>query len=268
MLKTDCICKVLIYSLFLARARSRSTEVVVRTRPAALRTGSVPQDWRTPLSEVKSRTYLASLRQLETSYAMFSVNLDEALGFRRGGRIAKAYQVLSVSPALCHRLTDPMAILLRSMSVHAKHFGTAPNLAPLDPANFQCSRNQRTARFNGIFSKILLSRRSQFLHKISALTELVETLASSFLTAAEELAEGTSTEPDHDWEILDATHYDLNTCFREIAVLLKSFLHALPEGQIQAFQATLQKQNLASRGSELPSQRHLVHRRMTLIKGQ
>ena len=104
----------------------------MRTRPSSLRNGSVSQDWRTPLSSDKSHAYLHILHRLETSYAMFSVNLDEALGLRRYGRVDKAQQVLTVSSALCQRLTAPLNSLLRSMLFHARHASMAPNLASLD----------------------------------------------------------------------------------------------------------------------------------------
>ena len=107
-----------------------------------------------------------TLRGLETSYAMFSVNLDEAIGLRRNGRLVKAHQALSVTPALCKRLADPLLHLLRAMLSHAKHFRIAPSLSPLDPENFQQAKSRRAANFNGICSRIFLSQRSQFLHKI------------------------------------------------------------------------------------------------------
>jgi len=228
----------------------------------------VSQDWRSPLVGDKSHTYLEILHRLETCYAMFSVNLDEALGLRRDGRVAKAQQVLSVSSALCQRLSFPLNSLLHSMLLHARHFGTAPNLASLDPQNFQNSRSQRVARFNSVFSKVLLTRRSQFLHKISTLTELVEELATNFLGASEEILAGDSFDTDCDWDVLDASHYDLNTCLRESVVLFKSFLHALPESQLQEFHNTFQERTACSE-EFLPTQnRYLVHRRMATIKGQ
>jgi hypothetical protein len=208
------------------------------------------------------------MNRLETSYAMFSVNLDEALGMRRLGRLAKAYQVLSVSSALCLRLTSPLENLLRAMLRHAKHFGTTPNLAPLDPRNFRCSRNQRTARFNGLFSKVPLTRKSQFLHKISTLTELVLELSTSFAESVDGLAEGTSLHPEKEWETLDACHYDLNTCLREAVVVLKSFYHALPASQLEQFESLLRTSPVGSPSSLPIRARNLVHRRMTLIKGQ
>lgn len=238
----------------------------MRFLPAQVRVGSVSQDWRKPLSSDKSRTYLSSLHVLETAYAVFSVNLDEAFGLRRYGRTAKAYQVLSVAPALCRRLASPLNCLLCAMLDHAKHFGTTPNLAPLDPDNFQNSRSQRVARFNDLFSKVLLTRRSQFLHKISALSDLVDELNSSFESTADELCEEHSLRPERDWELLDSVHYDLNTCLRETDVLFKSFLHALPDVQLSDFAA-----NLHARSSSVPSlahARHLAHRRMAFLKGQ
>jgi len=199
---------------------------------------------------------------------MFSVNLDEALGLRRCGRIAKAQQVLSVSSALCQRLSTPLVSLLRAMLLHARHASTAPNLAPLDPQNFQNTRSQRVARLNGVFSKVLLTRRSQFLHKISTVSELVEELTSRFLASSEEILEGDLMHPDAEWEVLDASHYDLNTCLRESVVLFKSFLHALPENQLQEFLSTVQEQTACTEGYIPAKARYLVHRRMAAIKGQ
>ena len=240
----------------------------MRTRPSSLRNGSVSQDWRTPLSSDKSHAYLHILHRLETSYAMFSVNLDEALGLRRYGRVDKAQQVLTVSSALCQRLTAPLNSLLRSMLFHARHASMAPNLASLDAQNFQNARSQRVARFNSVFSRVLLTRRSQFLHKISTLTELVEELGSNFLASSEEILGGDSVHPDGEWEVLDASHYDLNTCLRETVVLFKSFLHALPERQLQEFLSTLQEQTASAEGCVPAKARYLVHRRMAAIKGQ
>lgn len=233
-----------------------------------LRVGSVSQDWRSPLPSQKSRTYLDTLRGLETSYAMFSVNLDEAIGFRREGRLGKAQQALSVTPALCKRLADPLLTLLRAMLVHAKHFRIIPNLSPLDPENFQQARSRRAANFNGICSRIFLSQRSQFLHKISTLVELVENLNESFCNAVEELNDPSTLQVEREWELLDGSHYDLNTCLRESIVLLKCFLLALPDEQLLEFSSALNGTPVPSSSPLLAPRRHLAHRRMTLLKGQ
>ena len=236
--------------------------------PAQIRTSSVSQDWRRTLSCEKSRIYLNSLRVLETAYAMFSVNLDEAFGMRRNGRTHKAYQVLSVAPALCRRVTSPLHSLLCAMLEHAKHFGTTSNLAPLDPENFQSLRSQRVARFNDLLSRILFTRKSQFLHKISALADLVDELDSSFESTSEELCERQSLRPERDWELLDSVHYDLNTCLRETVVLFKSFLHALPEAQLNEFETAHRARSSAAHVSAVARPRHFAHRRIAFLKGQ
>lgn len=234
------------------------------------RSESVSFDWRTPLSHAKNQAYLSTLHRLETSYCMFSVNLDEAIGMRRGGRVSKAYQVLTVAPALCNKLTFPLLALLRTMTLHARHFGTAPNLASLDPDNFQSSKSQRVARFSSVLSHVLLTRRSQFLYKISALAELVEDLGTGFSSAAEELHECAIHNPDRYWELLDAAHYDLNTCLREAVVLMKCFLLAMPEKQVAEFQTTLHRESHQVRATSwVPALvRNLAHRRLAPLKGQ
>ena len=230
--------------------------------------GSVSQDWRSPLSSEKSITYRHTLHRLETSYAMFSVNLDEAIGFRRNGCVNKACMALSVTPTLCKRLAGNVQVLLRAMLAHGKHFGTAPNISPLDPGNFQDSRSRRAAGFNGLCSRLLLSRPSRFLHKITTLLELVEDLEKTFSSAASELTDSVSLQPEREWDLLDAAHYDINTCLREAIVLLKCFLMALPEKEIAEFNAALQKQAFAPVPSLFVPRRHLAHRRMAPLKGQ
>jgi hypothetical protein len=220
-----------------------------------------------PLKGSKSHIYFSCVEHLETIYGMFSVNLDEALGMRRNGHEPKAYQVLSVAPALCGRFARPLASLLGVMLEHAKHFGIAPNLSPLDAGNFQNSRSQRVALFSGLVSRVLLTRKSQFVHKISALGDLVGELGEQFESTATDLASGDSLHNDRDWELLDSIHYDLNTCLREAVVLFKSFLHALPEQELAGFQAMLDRQ-CASTSAAYSRDHDLAHRRMAFLKGQ
>jgi hypothetical protein len=151
---------------------------------------------------------------------------------------------------------------------HAKHFGTAPNLLPLDPDNFQHSRSQRVARFSELFNRILLTRKSQFLHKMSALSDLVDELDWGFESLIEGLCEGQTLYPERDWELLASVHYDLNTCFREAVVLFKSFLHALPEAQLADFESNLHQRSFTPCAPAGVPSRHLAHRRMAFLKGQ
>jgi hypothetical protein len=114
---------------------------------------------------------------------------------------------------------------------------------------------------------VLLSHRLQFLHKVSTLEEMVVDLGKDFRRAADDLAEGASLNPLKMWADVDADHYDLNTCLREAIVVFKSFLIALPEGQLGAFQATVLEQS-QPRESGGSSHRVIRHRRMTVIAGE
>lgn len=236
--------------------------VRVRTLP------SVQDDWRAWLPEEKAQVFTAYVEQLESVYTMFSVALNEAMELRRTGSLAKSYQAVFVTPGLCSRLAVRLGALLRALSEHAKHYGTIPNAAPLDPANFKGTKEQRTARMSDLLSRVLLTQRSQFLHKIGTLEEMVADLRKDFRQAADDLASGASAQPNADWEAVDATHYDLNTCLRECIVLLKSFLLVLPEDQLGAFQKTIRAQVQAPEPGALPRQHLLRRRRMVSIEGQ
>jgi hypothetical protein len=208
-------------------------------QPAIRRNSSVIQDWNSSLSTAHDQSFFRVARHLETAYAMWSVNLDEAFSFRRTGRSSHASDLLGVSPALCYRLSHPLLGSLRAMLFHAQHFGTAPNLVPLAAYNFLLPSSQRAARINSLFSKLLLTSKSQFQYKISTILELVADLSDSYIRISGELSDGSSMEQDLDWQSLEDVHYDLNTCLRESIVLLKCFLVALPDGQLAEFNLSL-----------------------------
>jgi hypothetical protein len=240
-----------------------------RARVSSARGMSVKDDWRAWLPEEKNRVFCSYVRQLELSYNILSIALDEALELRQCGKFSKASQTAGVTPELCTRFANTLVALLWSLSEHAKHYGTIPNAAPLDPANFQGSRGQRVARLNSLLCHVLFSERSQFLYKISTLGEMVEDLSQDFCSAAAEIGGSTAMISDALWSAVDEAHYDLNTCLRETIVLLKSFLMALPDSELAAFQATVCVQMGVSRPKKLSlSQRLFRHRRVPQIAGE
>lgn len=230
---------------------------------------SVKDDWRAWLPEEKERVFQSYVRELEASYSMLSVLLNEAIELRLSGRLGMACQVVCVTPELCERFARPLAALLWALSEHAKHYGTIPNAAPLDPSNFLGARGQRAARLNALLSRVMLTQRAQFLYKINNLGEMVEDLHQDYCTAASELAAGTSVEPTLEWQAVDTAHYDLNTCLREAIVLLKSFLKVLPEDQLAAFESTVLIQMSVLKASKQPgTPRPIRNGRMARIAGK
>ena len=235
-----------------------------QTRPPLSRGRSVQQDWRTCLPEEKALVFQEHERHLESLYNMFSVSLNEAIELKLAGLRAKALSAISMSSQLCERLTRPLAGTLRALHDHAKHYGTVPNTAPLDPENYLGLRGQRSARMGGLLDRVLFSHRLQFLHKVSTLQEMVEDLDRDFRNIADDLAAGLCTDPERGWNEMDLGHYDLNTCLRETIVLFKSFLVVLPAGQLGDFEKTVNSQCHFSSAELLVPH----HRRMSAFAGQ
>ncbi len=206
----------------------------------------VQNDWRAWLPEAKARVFQDLERDMENAYAMFSVALDEAISLRQKGHLGKARQAVAVSGALSRMLSQPLAAMLRALDTHARHYGTLPHTDPLNPDNFRGMRCQRTARMSELLSLVLLTERSQFLHKIHTLLEMTKDAERDYAEAAREVSEGTGTgagtAPREAWLALEELHYDLNTCFRESVVVLKSFLRALPEEELADFETEARRQ--------------------------
>jgi len=220
------------------------------------------------LPEAKAKVFDRQVHQLESNYVMLSVSLDEAIELRQLGQPVKSLQAVAITSGLCKLLTQTLAGLLRALSEHAKHYGIIPNAAPLDPANFQGHRGQRSARMSSLLNHVLLSQRVQFLHKVSTLEEMVEDLGKDYRSAADGLAEGVSLNPNKMWDEVDTDHYDLNTCLREAIVVFKSFLIALPENQLDAFQGTVRLQSRPQEAGVGSRQNVIRHRRITAIAGE
>lgn len=238
-----------------------------RLHPSSARGMTVKDDWRAWLPEEKDQVFRSYVRQLEISYNMLSVSLDEALELRQGGRVDQASLAVCVASDLCNRFAHPLVALLWSLGDHAKHYGTIPNAAPLDPANFQGARGQRAARVSGLLCRVLFSERTQFLSKLGTLGEMVDDLNHDFCAAAKEITCSDVEDSGSRWQAVDAAHYDLNTCLREAIVLLKSFLMALPHDEVHPFQTTVQMQMGVSKPKKQTlSQRLMRHRRMAPVQ--
>jgi len=229
---------------------------------------SVERDWRAWLPQEQEKVFRTYVQQLESNYTMLSVSLNEALELRQEQRVGQSLQAVRFSSELCLLLTRSLGGLLRALYEHAKHYGTVPNAASLDPANFQGPRSQKSARLSSLLSHVLFSHRLRFLHKVTILFEMVEDLGADYRLCAADLSSETSLDPGRVWEVVDTDHYDLNTCLREAIVLLKSFLLVLPADQIGAFQQTILEQSEPRQTEVQTRPQGIRHRRMTPIAGQ
>jgi hypothetical protein len=236
--------------------------------PSPARGSSVQQDWRAWLPEDKAIVFRQYEKNLETLYIMFSVALNEALEMKRAGCLPKARQMLGMTAELCTLLTAPLAGMLRALYDHAKHYGMVPSAAPLDAANFRGSKGQHSARMSGLLNRVLFSQRVQFLHKVSTVLEIVENSDTDFRTVALELVDGLSTDPESAWAEVVADHYDINTCLREMLILLKSFLVALPASQLSAFQRAVGELSEAPNPTLVAPQPAVRHRRIAAFAGE
>jgi hypothetical protein len=129
----------------------------------------------------------------------------------------------------------------------------------LAPANFRGAREQHTARMSDLLSRVLLTQRSQFMHKIETLEEMVVSIGKNFCEVAADLGSGVSSDPSADWRTIDDAHFDLNTCLRETIILLKSFLVVLPNEQLSLLQKSINRHLLATQDEmSAPSRRMVV----------
>lgn len=199
------------------------------------RSGDVREDWLASLPEDKDRFFESVHSELETSYVITSISLNDVLTLCRERRLPPAGEQSAIVVSLFGRLARQLHAVLRAMGEHGRRFGTVPAVIPLRPGFFRSMNAQRIARNNYLVSRVLFSVRARYFRKIRALLQIVTGVQyetrNIARTSAEEIARC--------WDRLDEFHYDLNTCLRETAVVLKSFLCVLPAQELAPFQARL-----------------------------
>ncbi len=208
-------------------------------RARAKKRRTVQQDWLARLPEDKLHLFELTANDLEMHYVMLSVALNEALGMRSRGALVRAREEAAVSADLAGLFAGRLLAALRALEECGRHFVDLPLVTPLKMVHFRGAAAQFAASWSHLFHHALLSGRLRFFHKLGALSRMVEDLVQQYRETAEEIASGVSTDPAHDWNLLDHFHYDLNTCLRETIVLLKSFLCALPAKEVHAFEVRL-----------------------------
>jgi hypothetical protein len=240
----------------------------VNTRAPSRRYDSVQQDWRGFLPDAKYSLYERHTRELENYYLMLSVTLNEILGRYRRGSFHLLCPEMGVLSDLCSRFVVRINALNHTMFQNARHFGVVPNLAPLDALNFATEFAQRLARRNELLSHILLSERSQFLHKLNSLQLIADQLGDQFIGAVQSVGHDGHPDPDVLFASLDSAHYDLNTCLRESIVLFKSFLFVLPEAELDRFDFTICGLARDRRPGISPERHTILSRRTSVAAGK
>jgi hypothetical protein len=183
-------------------------------------------------------------KELEASYLMFSISLDEAISLHEDGFLTKSFQVLALSSELCRGLSTSLENMLRSLAEQCSEHDTNPAVAPLNPSDFRNFWSRCLALESSIWHRAPLTRKAQFHNKIRSLRSLVRHARQDFCTAADALAiEGIVVDSSNSWAVMDRAHFDLNTCLRESFILLKCFLQVVRDENVQAFQENVLQEN-------------------------
>ena len=199
------------------------------------RTATVQEDWLAWLPEEKDRLFDAILNELNRSYGILSVTLNDAFNLCRQGKLAPAREQARMFAELFDRLGGRLRAILRSLYEHSREFDTFPNTAPLRPGFFRSERGQQVARANNLMAVIRFRARTRFFRKLGALEEIVAGLQREARETARDISDGVSVSWRKQWTRLEVLDYDLNTSLRETTIVLKSFLCVLPSEELPAF---------------------------------
>jgi len=201
---------------------------------------SVCDDWIRALPREKNQVFDCVVRRWETSYAIMSIALDDAFALRARGKLICARQQVCVSSNLSSRLAKALVAFCEVAAQRGRRIDNVPAVEPMRTEFFRSEAGQSAASWNNILHHVLFVGRFRFLHKLRLLASTIEEIQRQFAAAADDLSGALSHRPLDSWKALDCLHYDFNTCLREMEILVKSFLRALPAEQVEAFARELE----------------------------
>lgn len=212
---------------------------ILREGRGGQRSRTVREDWFAWIPNEMDQLFDATRNELESSNALLSITLNEAISLCKEGQFGFARERAIVFAGLFDRLAIRVCHVIRVLKDHGSRFGTLPHVAPLAPANFRGELAQRVSFMNQILAKVLFRQRTRFFHKLYSLDEIVAELQKQASAQVGGMSAGDFSDTDHAWQQLEVLGYDLNTCMKETTILLKSFFCALPFDQLAAFQEKL-----------------------------
>jgi hypothetical protein len=204
---------------------------------------SVQADWLGFLPAEHLTAFRMYARESESKYSMYSVALNEAIALRDKGSKTGSLQMAQLASDLCYSLAENLNEMFSSMAKHCRDHGTTPSVSALDAECFCRPKTRRLVLLDVFIGWPLSSRRKRFLGKLCTLSKIVTRSCIDFHTAAMDVAATNVAvaSVDSSWAAMDAVHYDLNTCFREMLVMWKCFLRALSSDDLLLFQMTVQE---------------------------
>jgi hypothetical protein len=213
----------------------------LRTPKQPSRPGAhVLDDWLTELPQEHGRVFKKYANDFETAYLVLSISLDEAVGLHKSGRLGDCYAAVGIIPALSIGLAKLIDEMLCNIAQRCMRDRISPSVAPLNPEDFLGHWSRRAAMTQSIQHSLLLKRGLQFRYKIRKLRSINKRLAGDFSQVAGTLSsESVLADVQELWTRMSTLHFDINTCMREVIVMLKCFLHMLPENTLREFDESL-----------------------------
>ena len=199
----------------------------------------VQEDWLAWLPEDKDELFVATADELEISYVILSVALNDAFTLCRQGKLAPAREEAAIFADLFDRLSKRLRGVLRPLDEHSRRLTTMPNVVPLQAEFFRSEQAQQVARSNQLAFMVVFRARTRFVRKLDALEQVLVVLDEATRKIAARIADGSTVSLLEQWTRLEVLHYDLNTALREIMIVFKSFLCVLPDEQMMPFRKRL-----------------------------
>src|SRR5947207_14894775 len=98
--------------------------------PGTRRMATVQEDWLAWLPEEKDRLFDAIINELEISYVILSVALNDAFTLCHHGKLASARDEAGIFSDLFDRLSLRLRNVVGVLEEHSRHFGAVPNVLP------------------------------------------------------------------------------------------------------------------------------------------
>jgi len=203
-----------------------------------------------PLGEEREALYQPVAQEIETQVTILGISLNDAFDERTAGNNEIAWRLVRLSASEWDRLAEILSLLTGAMAEQVSNARVAGPTRVLVSSHFKSRVMIDYVRTYELLGQLVFRTRLRYQLQLRMLRRTVEMLSMEFRRAYR-YADRTEDRPAEFWDRLDVYFHDLDLISKEILLVFRALLPALPHSALPGLASNLK--GIVQRGVRSPS---------------
>jgi len=202
------------------------------------------------LGEEREALYQPVAQEIETQVTILGISLNDAFDERTAGNNEIAWRLVRLSASEWDRLAEILSLLTGAMAEQVSNARVAGPTRVLVSSHFKSRVMIDYVRTYELLEQLVFRARLRYQLQLRMLRRTVEMLSVEFRRAYR-YADRTEDRPPELWDRLDVYFHDLDLISKEILLVFRGLLPALPHSALPELASSLK--GIVQRGVRSPS---------------